>query len=607
MPLIRPDCAEQSATNASHQYRRKPNSVAARLTRDVLLLRSAGSSRRAIAAALNLSHRRVQTILTGAALGVQSERKAFTARERDADYVSVQAALRAGSTLRAEYLRYLTRCPAPYSYSYFWRRFEDWLDVQPDPQIVPAEKKDRLFRRDSYGDGPETDPNVEPHASASFGTSGGQSGGDAMPSASLALPETTGGSLGFPALPGGRNDEVVGGRAAGFDGKIAATLRLHSESRVSTANAAAKIEYHYEEIRGGAPLERGLLFISEPQTALQIRKGALCVRYRDGAERTFPRGRHRIRSIILASPGANVTIEAMRFAIDEGITILVMHRAGEALAVLTDAPTVDATAHALELRRAQFVAAPKQRLEVARAILTMKIEACELLESETQNALQSVTRARDHSELLIAEARTAKVYWKRYIGFRPRLTDRCPAAWSVFRGRLEKRGRQLLPRWPRTPCNAALNYGYAVTLGNCTRALVGLGLDPSFGFLHHADAPGRLSLSYDLIELLRPRVDACVFRFLKSRSFDRKEFAETGSQVSLNPKTAREVALRVLAEVPAGGCEGAARLVANVILSKHKTGAALSFESAAEKRSATRVRLDYTENLGGRVLGRPSA
>ena len=95
---------------------------------------------------------------------------------------------------------------------------------------------------------------------------------------------------------------------------------------------------------------------------------------------------------MLASPGANVTIEAMRFAIDEGITIFVMHRAGEALAVLTDAPTVDASAHALELRRAQFGCDPKQRLEVARAILAMKIEACEL--SERRDA----RRAAEHGQ-----------------------------------------------------------------------------------------------------------------------------------------------------------------------------------------------------------------
>jgi hypothetical protein len=108
-------------------------------------------------------------------------------------------------------------------------------------------------------------------------------------------------------------------------------------------------------------LEGGLLFIAEPETALQVRKGALCVRYQDGKERTFPRGRHRLRSIMLSSPGANVTIEAMRFAIDEGITIFVMHRAGEALAVLTNAPTVNTSAYALELRRAQFASTSDRR------------------------------------------------------------------------------------------------------------------------------------------------------------------------------------------------------------------------------------------------------
>ncbi len=206
-------------------------------------------------------------------------------------------------------------------------------------------------------------------------------------------------------------------------------------------------------------------------------------------------------------------------------------------------------------------------------------------ERETADALRSVAGARDHAELLIAEAQAAKVYWKRFVGFTPRLTDRCPSAWSVFRGRLEKRGAQLVPRWARTPCNAALNYGYAVTLGNCTRALVGLGLDPSFGFLHHADAPGRLSLSYDVIELLRPRVDACVFRFLKSRPFDRKEFVETGAQVLLAPKTAREVALRVLAEVPASECEEAARRVAETILREAQNSCAQT--STPEKHGAT--------------------
>ena len=390
MPDIRPDCPEQSATNSSPQRRHKPNGLAVRLTRDVLLLRSAGSSRRAIAAALNLSQRRVQTILNGAAPGVAAERRPFVMRERDADYTSVEAALRGGSTMRAEHLRYATRCPAPYSYSYFWRRFEDWLDVQPNP------------RRS------ETGVVVGPRIGVVSGAIGRPPGGETTSDYASGPPRADNGSFGFPGLPGASSG-FGRGRAEGSRDKVPAKLRPQSKIRVSPTNAsddlsAAVNDYgrperslagepridsqinvaHEVGATGGAPLEGGLLFISEPDTALQVRKGALCVRYGDGVERTFPRGRHRVRSIILASPGANVTIEAMRFAIDEGITIFVMHRAGDALAVLTDAPTVDASAHALELRRAQFASAPKQRLEVARAILAMKIQACELSERETQ-------------------------------------------------------------------------------------------------------------------------------------------------------------------------------------------------------------------------------
>jgi hypothetical protein len=274
MPHIRRDCAQQSAINPPIEHRRKPNSLAVRLTRDVLLLRSAGSSRRAIAAALNLSQRRVQAILNGVAPAVPSPRKPFVTRERDADYASVEAALRAGSTMRAEHLKYAARSPAPYSYSYFWRRFEDWLDTQPEPQIATG------------------------------------------------------------SVLAERGARKRGARS--YDGVV--KLRLQSEIRVSPANecpaspatvqdnellepavSVVALEGSEEaECTGGSPLEGGLLFISEPDTALQIRKGALCIRYRDGVERTLPRGRHRVRSIMLASPGANVTIEAMRFAIDEG-------------------------------------------------------------------------------------------------------------------------------------------------------------------------------------------------------------------------------------------------------------------------------------------------
>jgi CRISPR associated protein Cas1 len=47
------------------------------------------------------------------------------------------------------------------------------------------------------------------------------------------------------------------------------------------------------------------------------------------------------------------------------------------------------------------------------------------------------------------------------------------------------------------------------------------GLDPAIGYLH-ALKPGRLSLAYDVIELLRPKIDLCVFNWAASRQLGGK-------------------------------------------------------------------------------------
>jgi CRISPR-associated protein Cas1 len=294
----------------------------------------------------------------------------------------------------------------------------------------------------------------------------------------------------------------------------------------------------------------------------------LAVRHGNGVERTFPRGRHGVRTIIITAVGASLTTEAMRWIMSEGVALFVMHSAGEALAVLTDAPTTNADTRPLALRRAQFSASPSQRLEIARAILAAKIAACDFSEQQAYEALCGIAKARSHENLLLAEATAAREYWKRYIGFELKLSGRAPVAWTVFRGRLEKHGTQHIPRWARTPHNAALNYAYAVTLGNVTRALVGHGLDPCYGFAHHFDKPQRLSLSYDCLELLRAKVDKTVFAWLDGRRFDRTDFIELNSQVLLSQRLAREVAMRVLADVTKQDCEKAARVVAGFIMSK---------------------------------------
>jgi hypothetical protein len=66
-------------------------------------------------------------------------------------------------------------------------------------------------------------------------------------------------------------------------------------------------------------------------------------------------------------------------------------------------------------------------------------------------------------------------------------------------------GRNRRP--PRDPANAVLSLGYTLLHFEAVRACYGAGLDPMIGFFHNLDF-GRESLACDLVEPLRPRLDA---------------------------------------------------------------------------------------------------
>ena len=72
-------------------------------------------------------------------------------------------------------------------------------------------------------------------------------------------------------------------------------------------------------------------------------------------------------------------------------------------------------------------------------------------------------------------------------------------------------------RPPGDVVNAALSYGYAILVGECTTALVAAGLDPAVGLLHE-DRGSRPSLALDLAEEFRPLVvDTVVLLLVRSR------------------------------------------------------------------------------------------
>jgi len=75
-------------------------------------------------------------------------------------------------------------------------------------------------------------------------------------------------------------------------------------------------------------------------------------------------------------------------------------------------------------------------------------------------------------------------------------------------------GRNRRP--PKDPVNSLLSLGYTLMQGEVHKAVLARGLDPGIGFLH-TPHPGRESLVLDLMEPLRPGVDAFALALVTDR------------------------------------------------------------------------------------------
>jgi CRISPR-associated protein Cas1 len=75
------------------------------------------------------------------------------------------------------------------------------------------------------------------------------------------------------------------------------------------------------------------------------------------------------------------------------------------------------------------------------------------------------------------------------------------------------------------PANAMLNYMYALIESEARLAATSLGLDPGIGFLH-VDTDARDSLACDLMEPVRPRVDAFLLEWIRGEPLKRDWFFE---------------------------------------------------------------------------------
>jgi CRISPR-associated protein Cas1 len=177
------------------------------------------------------------------------------------------------------------------------------------------------------------------------------------------------------------------------------------------------------------------------------------------------------------------------------------------------------------LAQYQLALDPAARLPLARALIAGKLRAqLRLLETalvqrpdvrqplhdgivSIRDLLPALAAAMDRDTVLGLEGAGAAAHYA--------------ALAALFPPALHFAGRNRRP--PRDPVNACLSLGYTLLHFEAVRAAHGAGLDPLLGFFHEP-AYGRESLACDLIESLRPRLDAWVWALFRERRLRAEDF-----------------------------------------------------------------------------------
>lgn len=268
----------------------------------------------------------------------------------------------------------------------------------------------------------------------------------------------------------------------------------------------------------------------------ELRGGHLEVESGVGAKRTkqrFTRVSGLRRLMVLGDSGM-VSLDALRWLYDTGAAFVHIGRDAHVVTVGSPRGIND-----VRLRRGQALAAfTDTGLSITRELLATKLQGQLALllriengaqaREEIEYALEALSRADTMTALRYAESRAAVAYWTAWrdveVRFVGKDRERVPKHWRTVGSR-----QSLLTDAPRkavTPVNALLNYLYAVLESEAHLAAVAVGCDPEVGILH-ADRAGRNSFACDLMEPVRPHVDAFVLHLLESRSFLKSDFFET--------------------------------------------------------------------------------
>jgi CRISPR-associated endonuclease Cas1 len=281
----------------------------------------------------------------------------------------------------------------------------------------------------------------------------------------------------------------------------------------------------------------GVLIVDGYGIRVFVEKGRLVVHDgigRSRREARFYRATCPVRRLVLLGHTGFVTLEALRWLADVGVGLVQLDPDGRLLVASAGLGLDDP-----RLRRAQALASGTEAgMAAAVELLGAKLQGqASLVTSlpggeEARSVIEScrplLRLATTPAELMVPEAAAANAYWAAWSQIELRWAKkdlpRIPGHWRTLRGRTSPITGNA--RSAANPANAILNHLYALLEAQARLACLAMGLDPGLGVLH-ADLRARDSLALDVMEAVRPDVDAWFLGLIERRVFRRDDFHET--------------------------------------------------------------------------------
>ena len=283
------------------------------------------------------------------------------------------------------------------------------------------------------------------------------------------------------------------------------------------------------------PIRNGIAVLSGYELTVKVEHGRLCLRDGVATERReshYSKATSGLKRLVILGHTGTITLESLKWLYNIKAAVIQIDADGQV--ILTGAPLNEGN-NALRWAQATAYCTPLG-LQITRQLLEQKLRGQadvlrKLAQPEDAEAVTNLTEALpevdDLNRLRLVESQAAARYWSVWsaipLDFARRDQKKIPDHWRTFGSRVSPLTGS--PRNAANPANALLNYLYAILEAETRIALLTFGLDPGLG-LFHTDQPNRDSLACDVMEVVRPRVDAWLLEWIGKNHFAARDFFE---------------------------------------------------------------------------------